>query len=149
MTVTVESFRAAYDEFSDPADYSDTMINGVLTTGALLMNAQRWGNLFDLGLSLRSAHFLALRRRSMLSAQGGGVPGIGMGVINSKSVDKVRIGFDVKAGTLDGEGQWNLTVYGIEYIQLAEMVGMGGVQISPTCPPGVTGTGSDWFFDGG
>lgn len=83
------------------------------------------------------AHHAVLERKALdAAAQPGGVPGVSTGVINSKSVDKVSVGYDTAAGTEEGAGHWNLTVYGIRLKSLFNMMGAGPVQVGIGCPAG-------------
>jgi hypothetical protein len=62
------------------------------------------------------------------------------GVINSKSVDKVSIGYDTAGGIEAGAGHWNLTIYGTRLIKLIKMVGAGPVQVGIGCTPMYSGS---------
>lgn len=131
MTVTASSFRTAFPEFADTGTYSDATIGAWISAAANLLSADRWGSILDLGTELFVAHNLVLGARDRKAAANGGVGGSSSGVVASKSVDKVSVSYDTGAGTLEGGGAWNLTTYGVRYLQLARMVGAGGMQISP------------------
>lgn len=129
MTITVAQFRTDFPEFADVTVYPDatfTLWYGVATK---LLNADRWGTLLDIGSELYVAHQLVLEARAFAEASAGAVPGSSVGPINSKSVDKVSIGYDTSSGTESDVGHWNLTIYGTRFIRLAKMMGMGPVQI--------------------
>ncbi|QJP68892.1 DUF4054 domain-containing protein [Burkholderia glumae] len=59
----------------------------------------------------------------------GGVPGQVVAPQASKFVDKVSASYDTSAVTLDSAGFWNSTSYGIRYLTLARMMGVGGLQV--------------------
>ena len=75
------------------------------------------------------AHNLALAAGNQLAAMVGGAPGQIKGPVTSKSVDKVSVGYDSGAVALQDGGFFNLTTYGIQFLQLARMVGTGGIQL--------------------
>lgn len=131
MAVTASTFRAAFPEFADTETYPDEMVDLWITAANRLMSADRWASLLDLGTQLFIAHNLVLGARDRKAAANGGVGGTSGGVVASKSVDKVSVSYDTGAGTISGGGAWNLTTYGVRYLQLARMVGAGGMQISP------------------
>lgn len=131
MTVSATSFRTAFPEFADASTYPDAMVDLWIAAAGQLMAADRWASLLDLGTQLFVAHNLVLGARDRKAAANGGVGGTSGGVVASKSVDKVSVSYDTGAGTLEGGGAWNLTTYGVRYLQLARMIGAGGMQISP------------------
>lgn len=131
MTVTAASFRADFPEFASTTTYPDAMVSVWLAAAGNLLDAARWGALLDLGTELFIAHNLVLGARDQKAATNGGTGGAASGVMSSKSVDKVSVSYDTGAGTIEGAGAWNLTTYGVRYLQLARLVGAGGLQISP------------------
>lgn len=131
MTVTVASFRSAFPEFADATVYTDASVQMWLSASVSLLSPERWGDLLDLGTSLFVAHNIVLGAMNARAASKGGSPGSGGGVTASKAVDKVSVSYDTGAATIEGAASWNLTTYGTRYLQLARMVGAGGLQISP------------------
>ncbi len=129
MSVTVPSFRGGYPEFADQTRYPNGMVAHYLAFALKMMDADRWGELIDEGTMLFTAHHCTLRRRAMDQADNGDAPGGASGPVNSRSVDKVSVGFDTGAGTIEGGAQWNLTVYGIEFLQMMKLVGAGPIQV--------------------
>jgi hypothetical protein len=128
MTVTVASFRADFQEFSNSAVYPDSAVIYWMSLAVQLFNPAAWTTLLDVGTELFIAHNLVLEQQAANSANNGGVPGINSGPLSSKSVDKVSAGYDTHAGTLEGFGNFNLTTYGTRLGWLVNMVGIGGVQ---------------------
>ena len=117
--LTVADFRSAYPEFSDPDRYSDGQLGFWLTISQSLVESDRWLDLTDLAVGLATAHQVAIANQS---SAGGGSPGAVSGPITSKSVDRVSV-------TMDTSGFWNMTTYGIRFLQLARMFGAGPVQL--------------------
>lgn len=81
----------------------------------------RWGDLYPEGLGLYVAHNLAVEGRAI----GGSV----VGQVTGKTVDKISVSYDTAAVSMTDAGHWNASVYGIQLLQLARMVGAGGMQI--------------------
>lgn len=129
MTVTSTSFRADLPEFSDITRFPDATVNFWLGIGTKLLDATRWGDLLDFGLELFTAHNLSLSLQGVQSASTGNAPGIQTGAVSGKSVDKVSVSYDSSAGLIEGAGNYNLTTYGTRFIQLANMIGAGGIQL--------------------
>lgn len=130
MTVTPSSLRGNFPEFSNATNYPDSLVGFWLgvSDNLMLPAAQRWGNMYDFGIQLLTAHHLVLARRAIVTASNGGVPGVTSGAIANKAVDKVSVGYDSSNVTLDKGGMWNLTEYGIQFLQLSRQIGSGGFQ---------------------
>lgn len=129
MTVTTSSFRQSFPEFGSDETFPDDQLSFWIGAAGTLLSADRWGALLDLGTILFVAHNVAIGARDAAAAAKGGVGGASGGVVASKSVDKVSVSYDTGAATIDGGGAWNTTAYGVRYLQLARMVGVGGVQL--------------------
>jgi hypothetical protein len=130
MTVTSASFRQSFKAFDDPSIYDDDSVNMFIGIAGGLLNAGRWGAQLDYGTSLFVAHHLILMARDNATARAGGIPGTVQGVITSKSVDKVAVGYDAKSVSLTDGAFWNMTTYGIRFLQLARYMGTGPVQVN-------------------
>ena len=139
MTVAVPQFRSDYPEFQDTEAYPDSAVNYWLAFAYNFLNTRRWGQSIDLGAELMTAHNLTLEARAQAEALNGMPPGGQVGPLNSKSVDKVSAGYDTAAGTQEGGGHWNLTIYGTRFLRLARMFGAGPVQIGIGITPPLTG----------
>jgi hypothetical protein len=131
MAVTVASFRQQFPEFTDASVYDGGLITTFVNLAVnCFQNALRWDvNCIDYGTGLFVAHHLVLQARANQTADVGGIPGTVQGVITSKSVDKVAVGYDTKSVTLADAPFWNMTTYGLRFMQLTRMFGMGGVQL--------------------
>jgi hypothetical protein len=122
-------FRSDFPEFGDTTVYPDSSVTLWMTVATSLVNARRWMELTDIGIELVTAHHLVLGKRDQDAADAGGTPGEVKGPTTSKSVDKVSVGYDSGAATLDSAGFWNLTTYGVRFYTLALSMGAGGLQV--------------------
>ena len=121
------TFRQVFAEFASEGDYPNTVVDFWFAQARIQLDAERWADLLDQGLALYTAHKLALARATA-KAGAKGVPGGGV-LVSSKSIDKLSVGYDTGATTIDGAGNWNATQYGVQFWQLARMVGIGGLQL--------------------
>lgn len=123
MTVDAAKFRADFPEFADESKYPPAMVDFWLGFAAKLLISDRWADVLDYGLELMTAHNLTVAKRNEAT------PGAIAAPVASKSVDKVSISYDTSAIKLENAGHWGATSYGIQFLQLARMVGAGGVQL--------------------
>ena len=138
--VTPAIFKGHYPEFVCPDTYPASQVQYWLDFAYGMLNAGRWGRQLDVAAELYTAHNIALEARAQKEAANGGIPGGSVGVLNSKSVDKVSAGYDTGAATEAGAGHWNLTIYGTRFIRLAKLFGSGPIQIGI----GVAPVGAAW-----
>lgn len=117
------TIRANFPEFSDPAAYPDATINFWLSAAGLLLRAEIWTEMLDLGTQLYVCHQIAVARRNTSTASVNGVPGQVTGNLTQKTVDKVSASYDGANVKLTDGGFWNLTTYGVQFLQLARLVG--------------------------
>lgn len=139
MTVTAASFRQDFPEFADPGVYDGNLITTFISLAVnCFQNAMRWDvNCIDYGTGLFTAHHMVLQARANQTADVGGIPGTVQPVQSSKSVDKVAVGYDVESATLNGQASfWNMTTYGIRFLQLTRAFGSGGYQLGAPCSIG-------------
>ncbi|MBJ9624597.1 DUF4054 domain-containing protein [Burkholderia multivorans] len=125
----VSQFRQSFPEFDDTTTYPDSLVQFWMTVAVSLVNAERWGELTDLGIALVTAHHLALAVKDQEMAAVGGVPGQVTGPQSSKAVDKVSASYDTASVAIKDGGFWNATMYGVRYLSLAMMMGAGGMQL--------------------
>ena len=126
---TPSDFRQQFPEFRDPEVYSDPILDFWSGIASSLLNADRWGALLDYGISLFIAHHLVLGQRDVQADEVGGLPGIVNGPQTAKSVDKVAASYDTSAVSLTDAGFWNSSMYGIRFLQMARLMGAGGLQL--------------------
>ena len=144
MAVSAAQFRADFPEFADAMRFPNSVVDFWLANAPRVINAQRWGTSFALGVSLFTAHNITIERRAMDEANRGAIPGGQTGAISSKSVDKVSVNYDVSS-TVDPEAShWNLTVYGTRYAAFARLFGAGGVQVGIGCGTGISPGSLAW-----
>ncbi|WP_175920380.1 DUF4054 domain-containing protein [Burkholderia pyrrocinia] len=124
----IAQFRQSFAEF-DATTYPDSLVQFWLTVAVSLVNADRWGELTNLGVALVTAHHLALVLKDQKTAAVGGVPGQVNGPQSSKAVDKVSASYNTEAVAIKDGGFWNATMYGVRYLSLALMMGSGGMQL--------------------
>ncbi len=145
--ISVKRFRLDVAAFEDEGIYENSAVQFWLDLAQQMLLTKRWGGsggpdpwndaadpqpkrtIYDVGCELYVAHHLVLEKRANDAAEGGGTPGAPLAVVNSKSVDKVRVGYDVQAGIELNAGHWNTTMYGIRFIRLARMAGAGPIQV--------------------
>lgn len=117
-------FLTIFPEFADATLYPTARITFWLGVASNQINPVRWAALADQGQALLTAHYLVIDRRNTKT------PGAVSGVVTSKSVDGVSVSMDAGAVTMDQAGHYNQSNYGIQYWQLAQMMGAGGLQFS-------------------
>jgi Protein of unknown function (DUF4054) len=127
--ITVNNFRDMLPEFSDSSIYHDETIEVWLGLATSLLDPERWGTMYGMGIALMTAHEMTLDRQAQIVAQRGGVPGFGLGTVTAKSINGVSVSYNPQISTLTNGGDWNLTIYGIRFLRFARMFGSGGVQI--------------------
>lgn len=148
MTVTVQTFRAAFPEFggATTSSYPDPEVQFWLDLSAKLLDQTRWADLYDFGQQLFMAHNLALGFTSKADSASGLAPGQVKGAVTAASVDKVSYSRDASSVMLPDAGHWNLTTYGIRYKQLVRMVGAGPYQVGQGDPVSVSAwTGPGYY----
>lgn len=133
MTVTVASFRAAFPAFASETSYSGPEIEFWLAFALLRHNAERWGNLLDMGCMLFVAHNLSLESNARRAEAAGQGAGSVVGVLTSITADGV--GWTRQAPATDpNEGHWGLTSYGKRWKEMAKMMGAGGLMVGTPSP---------------
>lgn len=124
----VSTLRINFPEFADENIYTDPMITFWMGIAVKQLIQIRWADLYDEGIQLCTAHYLAMAVANQKAAAAGGVGGSSSGVISGESAGSVSVNYDTQAAIEPNAGHWNLTSYGTTFIRLARMVGMGGYQ---------------------
>lgn len=135
---TAADIVADFPEFGPNAQgvsiFATSAINYWITVaGYTLSNSARWGDLFYLGAELFVCHNLVVEA---WAAQGSPasqqlIPGLAKGAIAAKSAGDVSISYN-NAVVMDPAAQhWNLSVFGLRFWKLIQMVGMGPIQVGP------------------
>lgn len=89
--------------------------------------------LADFATEMWVAHQIVLEKQAIGQAATGGNPGTAIGIISSKSVNGVSVGFDVGAiagGNMQANaGYYNQTIYGMRFYRLMKLRGAGPIQL--------------------
>lgn len=125
VVLSVDQFRAIFRSFRDTDKYSDAEVSYWISQAILALDVNRWGQFYDQGLRLYVAHMLAVN--GWAETRSGGL--VGSGIVSSRSVGGVSVGYDNQFGSEEGAGNWNMTVWGQQYIRLAKLAGSGGYQL--------------------
>lgn len=123
------TFRQTMPAFASVDDYPSTQFNFYLKLGAKLLPESRWDDLLDDGLTFFVAHYLVLYARDTAMVDIGGIGGKVVGNETAKSIDGVSKSMDVSGVMITDAGHWNQTTYGIQFYQLMQMIGAGGIQL--------------------
>lgn len=143
MTITVASFRTAFPAYGDPTVYQDGQVQFYIDFAYQMLRSERWGSVIDQGASLFVAHFLSTD--ALAKAAGiGGIPGTGVGVVDAGTIDKVTFGKNVDAIMEPDAGHWGMTVYGLQFIRIARMMGAGPIQVGYDSGPWVSLYNGAW-----
>lgn len=129
MSFSYSDFTAAFPEFSNTVAYPEASFSFWQGIAALRLPPDRWAELLDHGSMLFIAHNMAVQRRNAKAAAKGSALGQVEGPTTAKSIDKLSKSQDASAVTVEGAGDWNATTYGIQFWQLAQMIGAGGLQL--------------------
>ncbi len=120
------AFRVIFPQFADTVKFPAETVTYWLSIGVQMVNPARWGGLFDHGVALFTAHNLTLFGPVVLGQMAtGGIKGVATG----KTVGKVSVTYDASIGLNEGAGHWNLSLFGLQFWQLARMAGAGGMQV--------------------
>lgn len=146
MTVTAEAFREAFPAFKDAVKFPAGQVSFYLTLAAKLHNADRWDDLLDFGVQLWTAHNLTLDYESGRQGAAGQNPGTVRGAVTSMSAGGVSWSRSPGDAMNPGAGHWNLSQYGLRWLNLSNMIGMGAIQIGE--PSATELAASDWPWPG-
>jgi hypothetical protein len=125
----VATFRANFPEFSSTTVFPNTMITFWSGIGERLLIETSWGDLYEHGLQLFTAHKIAIAATNAKSAAAGGIPTGLSGAVSQKSLGDASVSYDTSAAMIEGAGDWNSTEYGRQYISLARLIGAGAVVV--------------------
>lgn len=125
----IDNFRLSFPEFADEGVYPPEMVTFWSSIADKLLNVSRWGDLFDHGRQLFTAHNLVLAAQDAKAGDAGKAPGQQGGVISGKNAGGIGITYDTNSMTIQDAGNFNSTKYGRSFWQLLNIVGMGGAQV--------------------
>ena len=129
MALDVAKFRTDFPEFADASRYTPAMLNFWAGIGEKVISTDRWGDLYNQGLELFTAHNIVLAAGNKAAAAQGSMPGQSNGVLTSKKVGSVGVTYDNTSAMELDAGHWNQTTYGRQYIRLARLLGQGCYQL--------------------
>jgi hypothetical protein len=129
MIITADQFRTDFPEFASTTKFPDGWIDFWAKFADNLLPANRWGNLLEMGSELLIAHNVTLQRMDMDSANAGQAPGTGDGLASNQGAGSVSLGIDTQATIEDTGGNYNATMYGVRFLRMARIVGIGGLQL--------------------
>jgi hypothetical protein len=128
-------FRTNFPEFTSTTNYTSAQIEFWRSIAELRLNEERWGDLLTHGMQLFVAHNLSLAYQESKNAAKGAAAGqSASGLKNNKSVGNVSVGYDTSSVAIKDAGNYNLTTYGRNFIELANLVGIGGLQLLGDIP---------------
>lgn len=125
LTAWYGLFLAQFPEFSNTALYPVSMVQAWVAPAVEQMNQYRFGDQYNLVVSLFIAHNVALSARELkASRSGNSVVGEAYGPVASKTIDKLSISYGATA-SIDGAGVYNLTSYGQRLYKLIQSFSSG------------------------
>jgi hypothetical protein len=125
----IKTFRESFPEFADTALYTDGMLNFWSCFATRMVNCGRWKSQTLMGIYLYVAHEITLAAKDYKTASMGGAPGGNAGMVNTKTVGPVTVGYDTEAVAERNAGWFNSTSYGRQFFRLARIFGSGAVQL--------------------
>lgn len=125
---TPSLIREAFPQF-DEERFPDSKIDFRLGLADVLLSENKHGNMFVYLVQLFVAHYLTLDLKDQLESMAGGSGGSSNGIVASKSIHDVSVGYDASMSMNSDAGFWNLTRYGQEFWQYWIMFGFGGRQL--------------------
>ena len=135
--MTVDEFRAAFPAFTVEL-FPDARVEFYLALAGERLPPDRWGGLLPGGTALFVAHNLTLEKAAERAADGAGGFYAAAGPVVSESESKTVGGVSKTVSTgragaaatgYAAAGQWNDTVYGKQFWELAQIVGAGGTVV--------------------
>jgi hypothetical protein len=121
MAITPTTFKTRFPEF---ASLTDARIQIFIDDAELELDEDRWGDLYDKGLSYLTAHLLYVGEQTSAGQGEGGGP------LSTKAVGDVSLSFGSYLTADNKATAFNATSYGQEYYRLMIMVGMGAVAVT-------------------
>jgi len=128
----VAGFREAFPAFTaELHPYARVAFH--LRVAGKRLSPDRWDDLLDEGTGLFVAHYLTLEAKATQAKDGTGGMDAAAGTVASESktvgsISKSKA-YTNAATAKPGDGHWNATIYGQQFRELVNLVGMGGVQL--------------------
>ena len=121
-----DDLRLLAPEFADPAAYTNSRLDFVLSLAAQRLDAAAWGTLYVQGCLYLAAHLLTLQVRT--AAAGAGESGAGP--VTRRKAGDVEVSHGAAVGVLSRDAVYATTPYGIEFLALARSVGGVGAVVA-------------------
>lgn len=141
IPATTDAFRVAAPAFADASMFPDESVAFWLSAACLLLTP-KWRSAIGLATILFVEHNLALEAAAQQTANAGGIPGMGTGVLSASAVKSVSASYDTGLAGEAGAGHWNLTIFGTRLYRMMMIYGAGPIQIGT----GIGSTGSFFNF---
>ena len=131
----LEDFYAVYPQFQGLDELPDMIVQMYIDFANEVVNIARWGKQWKLGMCLFVAHFCSVYLMSFVenNSEAAAVIAAGQskGLISSKSVGDVSVSYDFSLAmqNVDTWGQFNLTLFGNQFVSIAKLNSKGGMWI--------------------
>lgn len=128
---SIEEFYAFYPQFQGLDELPDQIVWMYICFANEVINIERWGAQWKLGMCLFVAHFCSVYLMSYTDTNSAAAAVIAAaqskGLISSKSVGDVSVSYDFSLAMQDVDrwGQFNLTIFGNQFVHLAKMMSKG------------------------
>jgi Protein of unknown function (DUF4054) len=121
-----------------------TIVSGnptdITASGPTLVGGVAGRSYIDYGTELFVAHNLVLSRQAQKSAVRNAPPGVTRGPIASEGVGGASVSYSNQLGLDPDDGHWNLTSYGVRFVEMLKLVGALPVQVGIGRTPPLVGT---------
>lgn len=122
--ITPEQFRTLFPEFGC---VENDRIQIFIDQAVVVLNETYWGVKYNMGLYYYTAHRLSMAAKTANSSPGKLAES---GPIGMRTVDGVSVSYASNFGTMNtDEAFYNLTIYGQQYLQLRETLGVSAFVI--------------------
>jgi len=129
----IAQFRLDFPEFADEDVYTDSMCGFWAGVGEQINSPEVFGGAYNQLIELFTAHNLVLQARAIKVSSVGGVPGREGGAITEKTAGSVTQQYDGASAGTPGQGNFNETVYGRQYLYLRKMFWHGAIAVGNGC----------------
>ncbi len=133
--MTVTEFTTFYPEFNKLATDRPPVVEEYLLQAHSICDEERWMDMRNEGIRLYIAHKLTLYLKTITAENATdaqiAVSGDAKGIKTNKAVGGVSVGMAESSATaaIEGWGAFKTTEYGIQFMTLARMVGIGGMYV--------------------
>ena len=132
---TKEQFLAIFPQFTDKVP--DSVLNFYLSLALNSLSYSRWGDSWEMGITLFIAHYLTLYLMSTAGLDENSPiqqvvsKSLAAGLTASKSAGSLSKSYDYGSINDDfaGWGTWKLSLYGQQFATMAKLIGKGGSYI--------------------